>query len=142
MRTPLSSVAALTVVVTIGCATNPRPGEPGYPHNVEGVYASTFVVDGTDFHGTTELETLEGGAVRGDFAIDRPATIVGELTGTLSGDSLAFSGAYTQADGCDGTVSGSGVVTVGGGRVEGPMRVDDSCGGVLPGRFDFDRSEG
>lgn len=142
MRSPLWSAAALAVVVTIGCAANPRPGEPGYPHNVAGVYASTFVVDGTDFHGTTELETLEGGAVRGDFAIDRPATIVGELTGTLSGDSLAFSGAYTQADGCDGTVSGSGVVTVGGSRVEGPLRVDDSCGGLLQGSFDFDRSEG
>lgn len=142
MRIPLRSAAALAVVVTLGCAANPRPGDPGYPHNVEGVYASTFVVDGTDFHGMTELETFEGGAVRGGFAIERPATIVGELSGTLAGDSLVFSGTYTQADGCDGTVSGSGAVTVGGSRVEGPLQVDDSCGGLLQGSFDFDRSEG
>lgn len=142
MRIPIRSAAALALVVAVGCAANPRPGEPGYPHNVEGVYGSTFVVDGTDYHGTAELETVEGGAVRGDFSVERPVAIVGELTGTLSGDSLVFSGTYTQVGGCDGTVSGSGVVTVGGTRVEGPLRVEDSCGGLLQGRFDFDRSEG
>lgn len=140
MRITLTGVAAL--VLAAGCAANPRPGEPGYPWNVEGVYDAAFVVEGTSYEGTTELETIEGGVVGGDFSIVRPVSIVGELTGTLAGDSLKFSGTYTQADGCDGTVSGAGSVSEGGDRVGGSLQVDDSCGGLLEGTFAFDRPEG
>ncbi|MDX1660452.1 MAG: hypothetical protein R3326_01565 [Gemmatimonadota bacterium] len=141
MRTPAWSVVALTLALGAACATTPRPGETGYPYNVEGVYQSDFVVEGTAYRGTTELETEPGGAVRGDFSVERPVGIVGEVSGTISNDSLSFSGTYSQSTGCDGTISGRGEVSEGGDRVEGPLRVDDSCGGVLQGTFEFDRGE-
>lgn len=137
MRITLWSAAPLALFLTIGCAANPKPGEPGYPYNLDGVYESTFVVAGTSYQGTTELRTGPGGTVRGDFSLVRPVSIVGELTGTLAGDSLSFSGTYTQAGGCDGTVSGSGVVGEGATRVDGSLQVDDSCGGLLDGTFAF-----
>lgn len=139
MRIALTSGTALALAIAIGCAANPRPGEPGYPYNVDGVYDARFVVDGTGYQGTTELETSAGGTVRGDFSIERPLSIVGVLSGTVLGDSLAWSGDYTQSTECDGTVSGSGRVSEGGNRVEGPMQVNDSCGGVLEGTFEFSR---
>lgn len=140
MRMAFPSGIALALAVAIGCAANPRPGEPGYSYNVDGVYDATFVVDGTAYRGTTEFETSPGGVVRGDFSIESPVSIVGGLSGTLRGDSLAWSGAYTQSAECDGTVSGAGGVSEGGTRVEGSMQADDSCGGMLEGTFEFTRA--
>lgn len=141
MRIPIAFVALLALVLA-SCATRPRPGEPGYPYNVGGVYDATFVVDGTAYEGSAELETAPGGVVDGDFSVQRPVAIVGEYSGALSADSLAFSGTYTEENGCEGTITATGVVSEGGGRVEGPMRVDDTCGGLLEGSFVFRRPAG
>lgn len=136
-------IVALPVLAALGlavaCAANPKPGEPGYAYNVEGVYASTYVVDGTPYEGTTELATGAGGAVTGDFSLERPVRIVGEIVGTVRGDSLSYTGTYTQSGGCDGTLSGVGLVAEGGDQVAGALEVDDSCGGELSGTFEFER---
>lgn len=139
MRTVLSSVVVAGLAAALACAANPKPGEPGYAYNLQGVYASSYTVDGTAYEGTTELATGAGGAVTGDFSLERPVRIVGEVTGTVTGDSLSFTGTYTQSGGCDGTVSGSGAIAEGGVSVEGPLHVDDSCGGALEGSFRFER---
>lgn len=135
----IAVLSPLALGLALACAANPKPGEPGYAYNLQGVYASTYTVEGTAYTGTTELATGAGGAVSGDFALEQPVRIVGEMTGTVTGDSLSFSGTYTQSGGCDGTVSGTGAIAEGGDRAEGPLQVDDSCGGALSGTFAFER---
>lgn len=134
---------AAPVLVALGlaaaCAANPKPGEPGYAYNVQGIYSSSYVVEGTAYEGTTEFDIVPGGAVTGNFSLDRPVRILGDVTGTVTGDTLSFSGTYTQEAGCDGTLNGTGTIAAGGARVEGPFEVDDSCGGLLKGTFAFER---
>lgn len=142
MRSVLSCAMALALALAPGCAANPEPGEPGYPRNLEGAYESTFAVMGTDYSGTTSFRTEPGGRVRGEFVVEEPISMEGELTGTISRDSLSFSGSYTQDQGCEGTVSGRGVVSADGSRVAGPLEIEDSCGGLLEGTFQFERAGG
>lgn len=135
MRTLLS----LTLLLTIGCAANPRPGDAGYPYNLEGPYGSIFSLQGTTYEGSARLQTLPDGTVEGEFTVTTPLTMQGRITGTVSADHLAISGSYRQERGCEGTVTGTGTIDDGGGVAQGALRVEDTCGGVLEGTFRFTR---
>jgi hypothetical protein len=136
-RAPLT-LAALAAVA-LACASNPKPGESGYPYNVAGSYAGSFVVDGVTYTGPVESSTAPGGTVDGRFTLS-PAGIEGTFTGMIVADSLSWSGPYTiRENGCTGTATGQGAIAEGGGAVSGTMRVEDSCGGPLTGSFSFTR---
>ncbi len=126
----------LVVAATVAaCAANPKPGEPGYPYNVSGAYASTFMVEGSPYTGTTTLATAPGGAVTGTMNLTSPAPITSSVTGTVTADSLKLTIPYTSPDNCTGTAYLNGTVGEGGAQATGDMVVDDSCGGNLLGTF-------
>ncbi len=134
----------LTAVMAFGalfaCAHLPVPGEPGYPYNLDGTYRIRFSVEGESYSGTADLSTAMGGAVTGEFRLTGPMRVDGGMEGTISGDTLTWTGDYTMpSQGCTGTTRGSGPIAEGGASVSGRVRIDDSCFGRLSGRFSFNR---
>lgn len=135
MSRTIASFALFAFFALTACAANPRPGEPGYPYNPSGTYSTTFVVDevGT-YTGTMEATTAPGGAVTGSFSITGGVTVTGAFTGTLTGDSLTWSGTYTLAEvDCPGMITSAGTVAEGGDSIAGTVDVvgcDASYGGT------------
>jgi hypothetical protein len=130
----------IVMLVAVGCATNPKPGDAGYAFNVAGTYEADFDLEGIVYRGSIELSTAPGGAVEGAFDLAEPTPINGTVWGTVSGDTLLYEGEYTSlSDGCAGGVSGSGIVATGGGSVTGEFGIDDMCGGQMGGTFTFTR---
>jgi len=138
-----SAVSVLSLVValvaSVGCAGNPRPGEPGYPHNVDGMYGARFDVQDQVYAGEVEMTTGPGGAVEGTYLTLSPATVVGELSGQLVGDRLSLGGPYVVEEaGCDGRWDGTGTVADGGDRIAGEFTTTGACG-EMGGTFVFER---
>ena len=65
--------------------------------------------------------------------------IEGSVSGSIVGSEFTYSGPYKMFGGCDGTVSGSGVITEGGTSVSGEVQVDDECSGPMSGTYSFGR---
>lgn len=131
LSAPTFVLAAATLAA---CAGNPKPGEPGYPYNLDGTYSTVVVVEGTPYRGTVTLATGDGGAVSGRFTITDPTQVMGSIEGSLAADTVRFEMPYEiQENGCAGTLYGNAPVTPGGAGFEGPVRLDDSCGGELSG---------
>jgi len=138
---PVVPVPSLVVAIAVsaGCAGNPEPGEPGYPHNVDGMYEARFEVEDQVYAGEVEMTTGRDGTVEGAYLTVSPATVVGELSGQLVGDRLSLSGPYVVDEaGCDGRWDGSGVVADGGDRIAGDFTTTGACGEVN-GTFVFER---
>jgi hypothetical protein len=122
------------------CAANPKPGEPGYPYNLDGPYQVEVVVDGTPYRGMMELTTAPGGSVNGSFMVTAPVHVDGTVEGAIVADTLDFRMPYAiQENGCVGVVTGRGGVTQGGGAFSGPVALDDSCGGAMNGTITIQR---
>lgn len=135
-----SVMCFLLATVVLACSSNPRPGESGFPYNVDGPYAAVFDIDGTIYEGTVQLATAEGGAVSGALALVSPVTINGTLEGVVLNNSFAFTSPYEiEENGCSGVVAGRGVIADGGVSVTGTADVDDDCGGALAGTFTLTR---
>lgn len=135
---PVLSVV-VAIAVSAGCAGNPRPGEPGYPHNVDGMYDARFDVQDQVYAGEVEMTTGPGGAVEGAYLTVSPATVVGELSGHLVGDLLSLGGPYVVEEaGCEGQWDGAGTVAEGGDRIAGDFTTTGACG-ELNGTFVFER---
>jgi hypothetical protein len=139
-RTATCLVILATSTAFAACAGNPQPGESGYAYNLGGSYQVVFLVDGTPYRGTMALATALGGDVSGSFIVTEPARVEGGVEGALAADSFRFEMPYEILDnGCVGTVSGTAVVSVGGGGFDGPIGLDDSCGGDLSGTITVTR---
>ncbi|HUP20572.1 MAG TPA: hypothetical protein VM778_11535 [Gemmatimonadota bacterium] len=120
----MSRALPILALAALACAANPRPGEPGYAYNVNGTYQASFTVDGNPYAGTLEATTAPGGAVAGSFRVTGEVTASASFAGTVVGDSLTWTGAYTLAEvDCPGTISSSGVVAEGGASLAGDLFV-------------------
>lgn len=121
----------LLAVAAAACSGNPMPGDPGYAYNMSGTYDTEFEAMGTVYAGPAEVSTSPGGLIYGTIALDGPETVLGDLQGSISGDTLTFESHYERAGGCTGVLSGSGLIVEGGGSVSGDAVVDDDCAGDL-----------
>lgn len=140
MRRTATGLVTLAASALAACAGNPQPGDSGYAYNLEGPYKAEFLVDGTPYRGTMNLATAPGGAVRGTFIVTEPARVEGDVEGTIAADTVRFQMPYEILDnGCVGTVSGSAPVVAGGAGFDGPVELDDSCGGTLSGTITVTR---
>lgn len=130
-----------TFMLGAACAAGPRPGDPGYPYNVQGQYSGRLMVGGEPFDATFDLSTRRGGRVLGSFAVRAPLEIEGRADGTVVDDLLRITLTYQSAargGACDGSVEGILTVTMGGAVVDGPVTITD-CGDALSGRMSFRR---
>lgn len=123
------TLLAGAVLAAAACSGNPMPGDRGYPHNLTGIYDSTFETMGVEYSGPAEIATSPGGLVYGKVELGVPEEIVGDLSGSIVGDTLRFESSYERAGGCVGMLSGEGVIAEGGGSVVGEAVVDDDCAG-------------
>ena len=139
-------MATLTAfALATGCATAPRPGDPGYAFNVDGAYAGRLVVEGERFDAGLSLGTLPNGRVRGAFSVRDPLEIDGSVDGALVDDllrlRLTYDGAGRSASGlpCESRIEGILTVSSGADVLDGPVTIYD-CGDPLPGRMSFRRA--
>jgi hypothetical protein len=122
----------------IGCSRGAAPGDDGYRYNLAGRYASDMKVRETRYTGSMQLATRPGGAVSGTMTLTAPIAIIGELSGTVTGDSINFGGPYRTPD-CTGVLRGRGRITAGGGSASGSVYIDDGCVGPMAGSFRLER---
>lgn len=140
MRSTVSSLVILAAAALAACAGNPKPGESGYPYNLSGVYQVVVLADGTPYRGTMALSTAPGGVVSGSFIVTDPVRVDGAMEGTIAADTLRFEMPYEiQGNECPGTVRGAAPVVAGGAGFDGPVEIDDSCGGALSGTITVTR---
>ena len=133
-------VVGFTAAVMAGCSGNPMPGESGYPYNMTGMYDTSVEALGTVYAGPAEIATSPGGIIYGKLQLDGPETVIGDMEGTISGDTLTWESHYERAGGCMGVISGVGVIEEGGGTVSGDAVVDDDCAGdMFDAVFDMSR---
>lgn len=126
------------VVGEFGCSRTAQPGDDGYRYNLAGRYASDMKVHETRYTGSMQLSTRPGGAVSGRMILTAPIGIIGELFGTVTGDSINFGGPYRTPD-CTGVLRGRGRITAGGGSASGSVYIDDGCVGPMAGSFRLER---
>ena len=124
-------LVTFTVAALAACAGNPMPGDSGYPYNMTGTYDTSFEALGTVYAGPAEISTSPGGLIYGTIQLDGPETVLGDMEGSISGDTLTFESYYERGGGCTGVLSGVGVIEEGGGAVSGDAVVDDDCSGDL-----------
>jgi hypothetical protein len=140
-RIPLL-MAMTAILVSVGCAGNPAPGEPGYRFNLNGTYDALFSAQGMDFTGTADLATAAGGAVTGTVRLTSPETVTAELEGMVADSTFSFESTYSRAGGCEGALLGGGEIQSDGVGTSGDVDIADDCmGGVMEGSFRFTRSD-
>lgn len=139
MRRSVSHVGVLALTIA-ACASNPGPGESGYPYNLSGTYQALFVVEGEDSRGTVELSTDPGGTVNGRFLItDPPGVGTGTVEGRIVADTIDFRMPYERNGNCSGVISGRSPIAPEGASFGGVFRIDDSCDGELNGTLEIRR---
>jgi hypothetical protein len=131
MRKQSGFLVGFAVLVMAACSSNPMPGERGYPYNMTGVYDTEIDALGTVYTGPAEITTSPGGLIYGTIQLGGPETVLGDMEGSISGDTLTFESHYERGGGCTGVLSGIGVIEEGGGAVSGDAVVDDDCSGDL-----------
>lgn len=142
----------LAVLIGLGivaaCATDPGPGDPGYPHNVSGTYAGRLTVDGAEYEAVVRMRTASDGTVSGALAAapldvpegERSGSIEGDFSGTVHGDTLVWRSSWiVPSSGCSGVLRGRGPVAAGGGTVEGRIRLVGSCLESAAGNYRLSR---
>ena len=131
MNRQTALLAGVAVLVMAACSSNPMPGEKGYPYNMTGIYETSIEALGTVYAGPAEIATSPGGMIYGKVQLDGPETVVGDMEGTIVGDTLNWESRYERAGGCTGVISGSGLIEEGGGAASGDAVVDDDCAGDM-----------
>jgi hypothetical protein len=131
MKKQAGLTAGIAVLVMAACSSNPMPGERGYPYNMTGSYDTEIDALGTVYAGPAEITTSPGGLIYGTIQLGGPETVLGDMEGSISGDTLTFESHYERGGGCTGVLSGVGVIEEGGGAVSGDAVVDDDCSGDL-----------
>ncbi|MBT8478134.1 MAG: hypothetical protein KJO06_04390 [Gemmatimonadetes bacterium] len=124
-------LVGFAVAGLVACSGNPMPGESGYPYNMTGVYTTSVEAMGTVYEGPAEIATSPGGLIYGTIRLDGPETVLGDMEGSVSGDTLTFESHYERAGGCTGVLSGTGLIEEGGGAATGDAVVDDDCAGDM-----------
>jgi hypothetical protein len=124
-------LVGITVAALSACSGNPMPGDSGYPYNMTGIYTTSVEAMGTVYEGPAEIATSPGGLIYGKIQLDGPETVIGDMQGSIAGDTLTFESAYERAGGCTGVLSGVGVIEEGGASASGDAVVDDDCAGDM-----------
>lgn len=128
---------SLIIAALIGasaCSGAPIPGDHGYRYNLEGRYSSDMMVRQTSYRGSMDLATARGGALAGTMRLTAPIPITADLTGHVTGDSIAFGGPYRTPE-CSGVLRGRGRIADGGRTAWGDVNIDDGCVGAMAGSF-------
>jgi hypothetical protein len=135
---PIRRLLLINVAVSLvgggACSGTPSAGEAAYRYNLDGRYASDMTVRQTNYSGAMDLATAPGGTVSGTMTLMTPIPITAELTGRVTGDSIAFGGPYRTPD-CTGVLRGRGQIADGGGAAWGDVKIDDGCVGAMAGSF-------
>ncbi|MGB5526765.1 MAG: hypothetical protein WBO43_08345 [Gemmatimonadota bacterium] len=131
MRKQAGFLAGFAALVMAACSSNPMPGEKGYPYNMTGIYDTSIEALGTVYAGPAEIATSPGGLIYGKVQLDGPETVIGDMEGTIVGDTLKWESHYERAGGCTGVISGSGLIEEGGSSASGDAVVDDDCAGDM-----------
>lgn len=116
---------------TAACSGNPMPGDSGYPYNLSGEYDASFEAMGVEYAGPATISTSPGGLVYGVLDLQGPERVVGNIEGSIAGDTLTFDSEYERGGGCAGVLSAQGRITEGGEAVAGVAVIDDECAGEL-----------
>jgi hypothetical protein len=124
-------LVSFAVAALAACSGNPMPGDSGYPYNMTGTYDTEIEALGTVYAGPADISTSPGGLIYGTIQLIGPETVLGDMEGSISGDTLTFESHYERGGGCTGVLSGVGVIEEGGGSVAGDAVVDDDCSGDL-----------
>lgn len=119
----------LAGTLSFACSGNPMPGDSGYPYNMTGMYDTSFEAMGTVYAGPAEIATSPGGLIYGKIELTGPETVAGDLSGSISGDTLTFESNYERANGCMGVLKGTGIIAEGGVSADGDAVVMDDCAG-------------
>lgn len=132
---------AFCAVLLVGCAGNPQPGDRDYPYNLSGVFEASVDAMGVEYVGPATLSTSPGGMVYGVLDLEGAERVVGNIEGSITGDTLTFDSSYERGGGCTGMMSGEGRITEGGEAVAGIATVSDDCAGDLfDAVFTFNRT--
>lgn len=70
------------------------------------------------------------GVLTGEMQLSKPLGVTAPLKGEMRGDTAVVTGAYSNANGCIGTLEARIVVSEA--KVAGPMLLHDKCVGDLP----------
>jgi hypothetical protein len=104
--------------------------------DLKGDYNIEFVVEGTSYTGTAKTLPGAKGAFTGKLELTSPSSILGDMTGKTTGDSVSYDVKYEdKGRGCTGTLAGKGIVEKDGSKAAGALNINDSCGGQLSGTF-------
>ncbi|MDX1646189.1 MAG: hypothetical protein R3304_03500 [Longimicrobiales bacterium] len=136
-RPSLLSVLSLILFAVSGCAPTPPPGPGGPP--VVGAYTGSLTADGQTFGATLRLEAASPGRSAGTLSISDPVAVEGDVSAVAIRGLLRIDVAYTDAQGCEGRISGILDVENDGGILEGPVTLMD-CGEPVAGRLRFRRT--
>jgi hypothetical protein len=121
-------VAALALAA---CSGNPLPGDRDYPYNVNGIYDLSFEAEFFNDTATTEIYTSPGGITYGKVELQGAENVVGDLNGSIAGDTLTFESNYQRSSGCVGVIFAEGVISEGGDTIAGTALVEDDCASDL-----------
>jgi hypothetical protein len=104
--------------------------------DLKGDYKVEFVVQETSYTGTAKAEPGAKSAFSGKWEFTAPSSVVMDVTGKTSGDSVSFDAKYVDnGRSCTGTLAGKGSVEKDGNKAAGTIAINDSCGGELSGTF-------
>ena len=104
--------------------------------DLKGDYNVEFVVEGTAYTGTVKTTPGTKGAFTGKLELTAPSSILADVTGKTTGDSVTYDAKYEdKGRGCTGTLTGTGTVEKDASKAAGALAINDSCGGQLAGTF-------
>ena len=104
--------------------------------DLKGDYKVEFVVQETSYTGTATATPGAKNAFAGKWEFTAPSSVVMDVTGKTTGDSVAFDAKYVDnGRNCTGTLTGKGAVEKDGNKAAGSISINDSCGGELSGTF-------
>lgn len=128
---PPSSAIVLLLAASLACASG------GGVRDLSGAWTGELVVESLAFPASVRLSQV-GSRIAGPA--ESPG-MRGSLEGEVSGERVEFEAEYT-AQGCRGTMVGSGEVSDDGATMAGELAVVDSCSGRSRGRFTLRREAG
>lgn len=130
MRPGTSLAAAFAAALLPACFMLTRE-----PPDLAGTWTGELIMEGEGFPASL---ALSGGEGRFEGPLNAPG-IDGAVVVTVRGGRVSLEGSYL-AQGCSGTITGSGALESGVGVMRGTLDVLDSCSGAASGTFDIRRT--
>jgi len=134
-RPVVAAAFAALAAIPLGAQKTAAPKEQ--PYHV------TFAFNNNETYTGTMTLTVEQEKVSGKMAIDTPATVTGDVAGTLKGDAMSLDYAYNVAGDqpCTGRVTVSAKFNAARTEAKGTTHAE-GCGDPLDGDFTMTKQEG